>query len=151
MNALQALCQLADARKANRHPNFPAKYIPKSKYSDRDANGLTTCVVDFLNLSGHFATRLASTGTYRADIERYVPSQQRSGMPDVLAVVDGQAVFIEVKAGKDRLSDRQKQTHHALENAGALVYTARNFDAFYGWFLTHFTENKKADVPTTPA
>ena len=134
MNALQHLCQLADQRKAERSPNFPAKYIPRSKYSDRDANGLTRCVVDWLTLNGHFATRLSSTGIYREDLKKFVPSQQRAGMPDVLAVVNGHALFIEVKAGKDYVSTVQQNTHKALADAGAWVYVARNFQHFYDWF-----------------
>ena len=137
-NALKTLCALADRRKAERSPNFPPKFIPRSKYSDRDANGLTRCIVDYLNFSGHFATRLQSTGQYRADLQKFVGSQQRAGMPDVLAVVEGQAVFVEVKAGNDRLSDAQKATHTALTNAGAAVYVAHDFQGFYDWFTKHF-------------
>ena len=58
-NALQHLCQLADAAKVAKHPMF--RYPVKSKYSDKDANGLTRCIVDYCNLSGHFATRLSIT------------------------------------------------------------------------------------------
>ena len=136
--ALTTLCQLADFRKAERSPNFPAKYIPRSKYSDRDANGLTRCIVDYLNFSGHFATRLASTGTYRDDLKKFVPSQQRAGMPDVLAVVEGRALFVEVKVGRDALSQLQKQTITALEQAGAWVYVAHSFEGFVDWFTAHF-------------
>ena len=138
MTALQDLCQLADFRKAERSPNFPAKYIPRSNYSDRDANGLTRCIVDYLNFSGHFATRLQSTGTYRDDLNKFVPSQQRAGMPDVLAVVDGRALFVEVKVGRDTLSQPQKQTITTLEQAGAWVYVAHSFEGFADWFTAHF-------------
>lgn len=136
--ALQHLNALADQRKAQRSPNFPTKYIPRSKYNDRDANGLTKCIVDYCNLTGHFATRLASTGTYRADVGKYIPSQQRAGLPDVFAVVEGRAVFVEVQAGKDRLSEVQKETISDLEKAGASVYVAQTFEGFYAWF-TDFT------------
>lgn len=138
MTALQHLNALADQRKAERCPNFPAKYIPRSEYSDRDANGLTKCVVDYLTLSGHFATRLSSTGTYRADVGKYIPSQQRAGMPDVLAVIGGQAVFIEIKAGKDQLSTVQRETIKALLVAGSWVFVAHSFQEFYDWFTTQF-------------
>ncbi|MFD1144549.1 VRR-NUC domain-containing protein [Larkinella insperata] len=138
MTAFQHLNALADQHKAARHPSFPAKYTPSSKYSDRDANGLTRCIVDYLNLSGHFGTRLASTGTYRADLQKFVHSQQRAGLPDVFGVVDGRAVFVEVKVGKDRLSDVQKQTIHQLEQAGAWVYVADSFQGFYDWFKVEF-------------
>lgn len=81
--ALTHLCQLADQRKAEKHPTLPAHARVKASYTDKTANDLTRAVVDYLTLSGHFATRLQSTGTYRADLNRYVPSQQRKGLPDV--------------------------------------------------------------------
>ncbi len=136
VQALAHLCQLADAHKAAKHPAFP--YPVKSKYSDRDANGLTKCVVDYCNLSGHFATRLASTGTFRADLQKFVASQQRAGLPDILAVVEGRAVFVEVKAGKDQLSEKQKDTIRALEKSGASVYVAHSFAGFLDWFTAEF-------------
>ncbi|GAB3509312.1 hypothetical protein GCM10027341_46180 [Spirosoma knui] len=137
-NALQYLNTLADQRKAERSPNFPAKYIPRSKYNDRDANGLTRCIVDYCDLCGHFATRLQSTGTYRADLQKFVASQQRAGLPDVFAVVEGRAVFVEVKTGADRLSNVQKETIGDLQSAGAYVYVAHSFQEFYDWFTAQF-------------
>jgi Holliday junction resolvase len=151
-NALAYLNTLADQRKAQRSPNFPAKYISRSKYNDRDANGLTKCVVDYLRLSGYFSTRLSSTGTYRADVGKYIPSQQRSGMPDVFAVVGGRAVFVEVKIGTDRLSDVQKETIADLEKAGAVIYIAHTFQGFYDWFTALLpTLADDADFPFGPA
>lgn len=136
--ALTHLCQLANQRKANSSPNFPAKYIPHSQYSDKDANGLTRCIVDYLNLLGHFSTRLASMGTYRADLQKFVHSQQKAGLLDVFGVVEGRAIFVEVKVGKDRLSDVQKQTITQLKQAGAWVYVADTFQGFYDWFTIEF-------------
>ena len=131
--ALEHLCQLADQSKAAKHPTLPAYARVKAKYSDRSANDLTRCIVDYLTLSGHFATRLQSTGTYRADLNRYIPSQQRRGLPDVYAVVHGRAVHVEIKI-KDRLSDDQKQAISDLQQAGASVFVARDFQGFYDWF-----------------
>lgn len=136
MIALQILNDLADQRKAERSPNFPAKYIPRSRYNDRDANGLTRSVVDWFTLNGHFATRLQSTGTYRADIGKHVASQQRAGMSDVFAIVQGRAVHVEIKIGKDRLSDVQKETITALQSAGALCTIVQSFQQFYDWYMS---------------
>lgn len=112
---------------------------PRSKKPKPEtANQLTRRIVSHVQANGGFATRLQSTGTYRDDLKKYVPSQQVSGMPDVFAVVEGRAVFIEVKAGKDHLSDVQKQTIADLEPAGAWVYVAHTFDGFQEWFPAHF-------------
>ncbi|XWW48381.1 VRR-NUC domain-containing protein [Fibrella sp. USSR17] len=125
---------LADAAKAAKHPTFPAYARVPAKYNDKKTNALTRAIVDFLNLSGHVATRLQSTGTYRADLQKYVPSQQRRGLPDVSAVVNGRAVYIEVKVGKDRLSTDQREAIADLKKAGAAVYIANDFQGFFDWF-----------------
>lgn len=136
--AVTLLCELADQRKATKHPTLPAHARVKAKYSDKTANGLTRAVVDYLTLSGHFATRLQSTGTYRADLNRYIPSQQRAGMPDVFAVVNGRAVHVEIKIGGDYLSNDQKHALADLQRAGAAVYVARSFQGFHDWFTAEF-------------
>lgn len=133
-DALAVLNRLADEVKVIRYPNVPAYARVKASYRDKSANGLTHCVIDWFALNGHFSTRLQSTGQYRDDLKKFVPSQQRTGLPDVFAVVNGRAVFVEVKIGKDRLSVDQKQAISDLERAGASVYVCRNFQEFYDWF-----------------
>lgn len=134
--ALQHLNALADARKREKYPNAP--YPVRANYTDRTANDLTGCIVDFVNLSGHFASRLASTGQYRDDLKKWIPSQQRAGMPDVLILLQG-GVYVgcEVKIN-DRLSTVQVETHKALAAVGAIVIVVRNFQQFYD-FYTEFT------------
>lgn len=134
LTGLQQLNLLADATKAARHPTLPAHALVRSKYSDKKANDLTRAIVDFLNFSGYTATRLQSTGTYRADLQKFVPSQQRRGLPDIAAVVNGRAVYVEVKVGKDRLSNDQKEAIADLQRAGAAVYIASDFQGFFDWF-----------------
>ncbi|WP_020597126.1 hypothetical protein [Spirosoma panaciterrae] len=108
MSALQDIRQLVDARKTALKPNFPTRCIPRSKYNDKDANVLTRCVVGYFNLSGYFATRLQPTETYHEDINWYIPSQQGIGLPDLLYIVNGCAVVVEIKIGKDRPPEVQK-------------------------------------------
>ncbi|WP_157627075.1 VRR-NUC domain-containing protein [Spirosoma luteum] len=131
-SALAILNAMADQRKAEKHPNVP--YRVKSKYSDKAANDLTTCIVDYLTLCGHFATRLQSTGTYRDDIKKWVPSQQKAGLPDTVAIVDSYVLFCEVKIGNDRVSEVQKATIESLLLSGAYVFIAKDFQSFYDWF-----------------
>lgn len=142
--ALEHLNALADEDKARRYPNAPHRV--KANYSDKSANGLTHCIVDWFAFHTPFSTRLQSTGTYRADLQKFVPSQQRPGMPDVFAVVDGRAVFAEVKIGADRLSDVQKATISDLIKSGASVYVARDFQGFYDWYVALFPALTDADA-----
>lgn len=138
LSGLRQLEMLADARKAELHPTLPPHARVKSKYSDKSANELTRAVVDWFGFQGQFATRLQSTGTYREDLKRYVPSQQRRGLPDVFAVINGRAVHVEVKVGNDRLSDDQKEAIKALQAAGAAVHVVGTFQQFFEWYQTEF-------------
>jgi VRR-NUC domain len=146
--ALQILTELDYAAKRAAHPTVP--YLPKTKFTDRTSNALTKCVVRCFELHGHYASRIASTGTYRADLKRFVHSQQKAGQPDVMAIVKtgkhtGQYVGIEIKVGKDRLSDVQKQTIARLEKSGAMVFVAKDYSSFWEWFKAHFLPFDEAE------
>lgn len=134
MNLLPAFRQLQNFIGENT-TRKPQKKGPKVE----SANALTKRIVEHIRNRGHFATRLQSTGTYREDLKKFVPSQQRVGLPDVMAVVTSQATFIEIKVGKDRLSADQKSAIAELEKAGALVFVAQDFDSFLTWFTAEFS------------
>jgi hypothetical protein len=102
------------------------------------ANSLTRKVVDHIRSLGGFATRLQSTGQYRDDLQKFVPSQQRAGLPDVMAVFEGKPCFVEIKIGRDILSGDQKKAIAELEQAGAGVFVAKDFDSFQRWFADQF-------------
>lgn len=109
----------------------PAK---KRQPKAETANGLTRKIVQHIRQHGGFASRISSTGTYREDIRKFVASQQRAGLPDIYGLLDGRSMWIEVKVGRDVLSEVQKQTISGLIAAGAAVWVARDFDSFTQWF-----------------
>ncbi|MBD2705372.1 VRR-NUC domain-containing protein [Spirosoma sp. BT702] len=110
----------------------------KKGVKPESANALTRRIVEHIRNRGHFATRLQSTGTYRDDLKKFVPSQQRLGLPDVMAVVGGRSAFIEIKVGRDTLSKDQKKAIAELQQAGAAVFIAHDFDSFQAWFQAEF-------------
>ena len=55
----------------NKFPNVPLFAIPVPKFSDKTANGLTKCIIEFLTLSGHFAERVNSMGRMLDKRETY--------------------------------------------------------------------------------
>ncbi|MFD1141845.1 VRR-NUC domain-containing protein [Larkinella insperata] len=120
-----------------------AAYVPKTKFSDKTANDLTQAAIRSIQLlfEDSFATRLSSTGTYRQDVGRFVPSQQRKGLPDIFGVVEGLAVFIEIKMPGDRLSADQVQTITELRAAGAWVLIASNYEDVYNSLTVDFREH----------
>ena len=148
---LQLLCDLANAAKRIKYPNTPAAFIPKTKYSDRTANGLTKCILDFLQLSGHQAeriNRIARPIDTRQEVTdvlgrtrvigsiQFIKSGGTNGSADISAIMQGRAVKIEIKIGKDKQSSEQKQYQQAVEKAGGTYVIATSFVQFYEWYGT---------------
>lgn len=149
MKPLQILQQLATEDNRKRHPDFPDAYRPMKKYQTSTANGLTKAVVDFLNFSGHFASRINNTGTWVKERGNpnggfYRPSTQTKGIADISANINkggiAHAVWIEVKIGKDRMSTAQYEFKEKVERAGAKYWVIKSFDDFFEKY-TEFINN----------
>jgi len=58
----------------------------------------------------------------------------KKGVSDILACYKGNLVAVEVKIGKDRLSDEQDGFIRNIKNAGGCAFVASDFDLFLsGW------------------
>jgi len=70
-------------------------------------------------------------GGRRSPIEAaiYTKLGVRPGVPDVIAIRDGHAFALELKAERGRLSQSQVETMRLLEQAGAHVAVATGIDA----------------------
>lgn len=150
--AVKELEELADIENAKKHPQF-AKYAPKAKYRDDTANGLTRCILDFLHFNGWQAERINTTGVpidRRREVTdvlghtRTIGSIEwrtgggTNGSADISATIRGQSVKIEVKIGKDKQSEAQRQYQQAVEQAGGLYYIAKDFTSFVAWYHKNF-------------
>lgn len=144
---LKAL-KLAETKKT--YPSVPDHALKLPSYSDGSANGLTKCIIDFLNLSGHFAERHSNEGrvidtrkTYTDVIGRTktigsvkrIKSSQVKGTSDIKATINGRMVAIEVKINRDKQSDAQKEYQSRMEKAGGIYLISKDFDSFYNWYL----------------
>src|SRR5215469_4841243 len=69
-----------------KYPNMP--YPVKTSFRDDSANRLTKCIVLWLELHGHFAGRVNTTGTYNQKLGKYVHSGSRKGMADITSIID---------------------------------------------------------------
>ena len=133
MEAIATLKQLKAASLRAMHPNVPEYAIPTPKYSDKTANGLTRCIMDYIRLNGGYCVRVNTQGQYRTGIG-WTKSTTTKGTPDITAIVNGMAISIEVKVGKDRLSEHQIKQADAISSAGGLYCVARNFEGFCKWY-----------------
>lgn len=143
--AIQELKELALAENRAKYPNLPDYARTIHKYSDRTANGLTRCIIDFLRFNGQQAERIAVTGRYVDESKlvtdslgnkrkigsgKWIRGAMQVGTADISATIQGRSVKIEIKIGTDRQSEAQKQYQQQVEAAGGVYMIAKNFDDF---------------------
>lgn len=146
-NALKHLAELDMAYKRTRYTAINPNYIPKTKFIDTTANGLTNCIIKFIELNGWQAERISNTGrlmTSNKKIEtslgtlsqqsKWVTGTGTNGTSDISAVFAGRSVKIEVKIGPDRQSQAQKDYQESIERAGGVYILVRTFQSFYNWY-----------------
>jgi len=152
------LNELWRAKQHKDNPSFPIKYLTDYKNTDNSTNGLTKCVVDFLNYSGHFAERINNTGRFIAGTRideghakfqtqgKWIKGTGVNGRADISAKIKlpqhqfAIPVEIEIKYAKDRMSDAQREYQSAMFDVGAVYIVVRDFDMFMEWyndFTTH--------------
>jgi hypothetical protein len=105
-------------------------------YSDSTANALTKAIIDFIRFRGGDANRINTSGIMRRvnGKNRWTYGGTRKGTADIHAICQGRHISIEVKIGKDRMSDDQRAEQTRVEKAGGLYFVARNMPDFIAWF-----------------
>lgn len=117
----------ANARKfANIPPECRARYT----FSDKDANSLTRAIIAHLTFHGYFAARVNSTGVYDQRRGTWRTSNARKGLADITAVINGRAVQLEIKAGKDRPRTEQLRVREEVQASGGVYEFVRNFPEY---------------------
>lgn len=149
-DAVKKLECLALERLIAKYPSFP--YPIKPKYSDQTANGLTKCVIDYIELRGFQAERINSTGRQidgrvaSTDVlgnvrtigsVKWIKSSGQIGTADISATIQGRSVKIEVKCeatGDKKQSQGQIEYQRQIEASGGTYLLIRTFEQFYNWF-----------------
>lgn len=152
---IKQLKELAYKRLRNKHPLVPEYAVPVPKYSDKTANGLTKCIVDWIIFNGGQAERISNMGRYIDERKvvtdtigyqrtigsgKYIPGNGTKGTADISSTINGISVKIEIKIGNDRQRKAQKKYQADIERAGGIYFIARNFDefiTFYNKIITH--------------
>ncbi len=126
-------------------------------YTDKTANGLTRCIIDFLTFSGWQAERISNTGRmidrrrmYRDILGRkkqigsmeWAKGTGAPGTADVSATIAGRSVKIEVKIGRDRQSKAQSSYQKKIEASGGVYFIAANMNEFLTWYQEQFEKIK---------
>jgi hypothetical protein len=126
-------------------------YVAKKIYIDKTANGLTTAIIAWINLNGYQAERISTTGRWidnskivtdvlgnrkKIGSGKYIKGTGTNGSADISATIKGKSIKIEVKIGKDRQSEAQIKYQQMIEKAGGIYFIAKNFNEFYGFYIT---------------
>jgi hypothetical protein len=150
---LKKLIELKHSEECKKYPSMPPAYIPLTKFTDKTANGLTKCVIAWINLHGGQAERINTTGRMidKTKVVSDALGQKRmigsvewqkgtgtKGSADISSTIRmningrmiGVSVKWEVKIGKDRMSEHQKKYQLEIEGADGYYFVVKSFDDF---------------------
>lgn len=102
----------------------------RTKKVPENANNITKGIVSHIKGQGFWASRINTLGVYDSKSGTYRKTTQQKGFSDVLAVVNGKAVFIEVKFGKDRLSLNQRKFRKDVTSCEAIYLVVETWDQY---------------------
>jgi hypothetical protein len=134
---------------------YNGSYMPRyaqscPNFSDKTANGLTKCVIEWIKLCGYQAERITVTGRlvkgtkkftdtvgYSRQIgsDKWIKSSMQVGTADISATIRGKSVKIEVKIGKDRMSEAQCSYRDSIIAAGGIYMVVTSFEDFYNKYF----------------
>ncbi|HWZ21481.1 MAG TPA: hypothetical protein VNW06_02440 [Cytophagaceae bacterium] len=140
-NALKELESLHFEEKKLKYPNLKEGYLVATKFRDDTSNDLTAAIITYLKLKGCFAARINCQGTYSQKLKKYIYSGSTKGLGDISAIISGgRHLSVEIKIGKDKMSDRQEIVKMQVEASGGLFFIAKDFESFYNWFNQQFNK-----------
>ena len=153
--AVKSLEAMADQAARAKYPNTPPHFLAPRKFRDDTANALTNCIIQFIRISNGQAERISNTGR-RIDTSHtfedvtgrsrtiggtnWIPGTGTNGSADISATIAGQSVKIEVKIGRDRQSQAQKDYQQSIETAGGLYVIASTLEGFLNWYNLNFKQ-----------
>jgi hypothetical protein len=132
----------------NEHPTFNDNEIGSFAYYDKTdttANGLTSCIIDFLKYEGWQAERISVQGQAKARYKvdpysgkrmgeaigvEWIKGSMTKGSADISATIKGMSIKIEVKM-KDKQSDVQKKYQADVERAGGKYWLVHSLTEFF--------------------
>ena len=137
----------SDAHKKDFQERYPQAWndghyshplIPRWK----TANGLTTFIINYLNWSGHRATRIAASGRLidsgmvmesgvRLKGKKWIPGSTRKGSSDISATIFGRSVMFEIKIGNDKPSPDQLKEQERERKAGGQYHFVKTPEQFF--------------------
>lgn len=151
--AIKELKTLYLAENRRKYPNMPDCVRSYPTWTDKTANGLTKMIIDFIKLKGGQSERINCMGRIvdnRKQVTdvlgnikvigsvQYGKTTGQRGTADISATIKGHSVKIEIKIGKDKQSQAQRDYQLMIEKSGGLYFIAKDFEQFYLWYIKTF-------------
>jgi len=128
--SLKELERLHFEQKKLRYPNIKESLLVKTSFKDDTSNELTKSIIAWIRLNGGSASRINTTGIYDVKLGKYRRSGSRKGMSDIVAIMDGKHISIEIKIKNDKMRPDQLKVKDEIERAGGVFITVSSFDNF---------------------
>jgi hypothetical protein len=114
---------------------------PKAKQPGETANRITANVIRIINLqSGCVAYRINNVGVWDAAKGIHRKGNTEKGIPDIIACIMGEFWGIEVKAGRDKMSEEQCMRKFEIINAKGKFFEIRSTQEFIDVFEYFFLQ-----------
>jgi hypothetical protein len=155
-NSIKVLQDLIWQLECVKYPRMPKEYVAKKTYTDKTANGLTKCIIDWIKANGYQAERISNTGRYidnskivtdsmgfqkKIGSGQYIKGTGTNGTADISATIKGRSIKCEVKIGADRQSEAQKKYQEDIERAGGIYIIVKDFDEFMNFYKKFIETN----------
>lgn len=104
------------------------------------ANRITANIIRAINMQpGCVAYRINNVGVWDEAKKVFRKGNTQKGIFDISAIIRGRAAWIEVKAGRDKVSREQLIFKQEVESAGGIAFIAYSTDGFLEWFKSILT------------
>ena len=126
----------------------------KADLYDETADEITAHILGYLRARGYVAWAQDNRGRYDPKTGKWYPHpNNRVGVPDILGYRKSDARFIgvEVKAGRDQLSNYQIDFLNELKEHGGLPFVAHSFAGFVASFERRGLHTMATTASTTEA
>ena len=113
-----------------RNSTIPVQCRFKRSFRDDTANGLAGCIEAWAKIHGAFYQRQNSQGQYDSRLKMWRKSGTTKGIADVQVTYKGRTYNLEIKVGKDRQSEVQKEVEQRIKAAGGHYAIIHCYDDF---------------------
>tara|TARA_R100000458_G_C8276357_1_gene251653 strand:- start:3727 stop:4158 length:432 start_codon:yes stop_codon:yes gene_type:complete len=128
---LKELSKLANELKAEKHSDIISFALVKKVFKDKTANELTKTIIwDMYWVREGVAYRINNGAVFDKKRQVYRKGVQRKGIPDIIGIINGRFIGIEVKIGADRQSADQKEIEKEIKEAGGVYFIAKSYDDY---------------------